>query len=144
MAGQLAQATSVAPLAAAGMARLLATAALTVFPHDAHAEPVGPTPATRPRSPSAAAWPTDIEAHADQDVSVADIAGAAGVTPRALQYAFRWHVGTTPLGHLRTVRLDLVHRDLPAAPRSGRTVTQQAGRWGFWHPGRFAAQYRAV
>lgn len=51
----------------------------------------------------------------------------------------------TPLGHLRTVRLNLVHRDLRAAgPHAGATVTQLAGRWGFWHTGRFAAQYRAV
>lgn len=157
VAAQLSMATHVSPLAVSGMARLLASVALAVFPNEVEPEPTrtdghdGTLPATVRR---AVAF---IEAHADRDVALSEIADAAGVTPRALQYAFRRHLGTTPLGYLRTVRLDLVHRDLRAggvgigggigasgAPAAGITVTQVAGRWGFWHPGRFAAQYRAV
>jgi AraC-like DNA-binding protein len=144
VAGQLSRATALSPLAVSGMARLLATTTLAVFPNSTQSEPEPPhthdaTPDTVRR---AVAY---IESRADQDIGVTDIAAASGVTPRALQYAFRRHLGTTPLGHLRRVRLDLVHRDLVAAgPTSGATVTQLAGRWGFWHAGRFAAQYRAV
>ncbi|MFG2603554.1 helix-turn-helix domain-containing protein [Streptomyces sp. NPDC048514] len=50
---------------------------------------------------------------------------------------------TTPLAHLRRVRLAHAHHDLVAAdPGTGITVTAIAARWGFHHPGRFAAVYR--
>ncbi|WP_236654312.1 AraC family transcriptional regulator [Streptacidiphilus anmyonensis] len=85
-----------------------------------------------------------IDEHADEDIGLADIARAAGVTPRALQYAFRRHADTTPMAHLRMVRLDLAHRDLLAADPATDTVTEIAARWGFWHPGHFADRYRRV
>ncbi|MFE7167113.1 helix-turn-helix transcriptional regulator [Streptomyces sp. NPDC057616] len=84
-----------------------------------------------------------IDDHADRPITVAEIAGAAHVTPRALQYAFRRHLDTTPLAHLRQVRLAQAHLDLMAGdPTDGATVTEIAARWGFHHPGRFASLYR--
>jgi transcriptional regulator GlxA family with amidase domain len=84
-----------------------------------------------------------IDDHADRPVTIADIAGAAHVTVRALQYAFRRHLDTTPLAHLRRVRLAHAHHDLVTAdPGTGATVTAIAARWGFHHPGRVAALYR--
>jgi transcriptional regulator GlxA family with amidase domain len=76
---------------------------------------------------------------------VSDIAGAARVTARAVQLAFRHHLDTTPLRYLRDVRLSRAHDDLRAAdPCQGQTVTDIAARWGFFSPGRFSAHYRAV
>ncbi|WP_308405175.1 helix-turn-helix transcriptional regulator [Streptomyces sp. B93] len=84
-----------------------------------------------------------MDDHADQPLTVAEIAAAAHVTVRALQYAFRRHLGTTPLAYLRRTRLAHAHRDLQAAdPLGGATVADIAARWGFAHPGRFAALYR--
>ncbi|MFF4186177.1 helix-turn-helix transcriptional regulator [Streptomyces sp. NPDC001691] len=84
-----------------------------------------------------------IDDHADQPVTVAEIAAAAHVTVRALQYAFRRHLDTTPLAHLRRVRLSHAHQALlDADPGKGHTVTEIAARWGFYHPGRFATIYR--
>ncbi|MFE3166081.1 helix-turn-helix domain-containing protein [Streptomyces sp. NPDC059224] len=81
-----------------------------------------------------------IDDHADQPITVADMAAAVHVTIRTLQYAFRRHLDTTPMACLRRVRLAQAHRDLLAAGSgSGATV---AARWGFAHPGRFAALYR--
>ncbi|MFD7713756.1 helix-turn-helix transcriptional regulator [Streptomyces sp. NPDC059786] len=86
-----------------------------------------------------------IDEHAPRDLSVADIAEAAHVSIRTLQCAFRRHLDTTPMNHLRRVRLAHAHADLLAAdPASGVTVTAIATRWGFLQPGRFAAAYRAV
>ncbi|MGN5382482.1 helix-turn-helix domain-containing protein [Streptomyces lasalocidi] len=49
------------------------------------------------------------------------------------------------MAYLRRVRLAHAHRDLLAAdPHSGATVGGVAARWGFAHPGRFAALYRTV
>jgi AraC-like DNA-binding protein len=76
-------------------------------------------------------------------MALSEIAAAAHVTPRALQYAFTRHLQTTPMAYLRRVRLAAAHQDLQAAdPRDGDTVTSIAARWGFAHPGRFATAYR--
>jgi transcriptional regulator GlxA family with amidase domain len=85
-----------------------------------------------------------IEAHPDQDISVADIAAAACVTTRAVQLAFRRHLNTTPTGYLRRIRLDYAHRELLAADPERDTVTAVAYRWGFPSASRFAVHYRAA
>lgn len=81
-----------------------------------------------------------IEGRAGDDLTVADIAAAAGVTPRSLQYAFQQHLGCTPLAYLRRVRLDLVHRSLRTG--SVASVADASVALGFFNPGRFAAEYR--
>ncbi|WP_426569915.1 helix-turn-helix transcriptional regulator [Streptomyces canus] len=130
------------PLIASTAAQHLAAGVLATFPNTAFTDPTSTDrndarPATLRR---ALAY---IDDHADEPLTVADIAEAAHVTVRALQYAFRRHMETTPLAHLRRVRLSHAHADLLAAtPQDGTTVADIAARWGFFHPGRFAAQYR--
>ncbi|MGW6981452.1 helix-turn-helix domain-containing protein [Streptomyces sp. NPDC054932] len=131
------------PLVMDAAARMLAAAVLVAFPSNARPEPVladtrDATPETVRR---AIAF---IEAEPDAEIGLAEMATAAGVTPRALQYAFRRHLGTTPTAYLRRVRLGLAHADLVAADPSRDTVTAIAGRWGFHHQGRFSAVYRAA
>ncbi len=81
-----------------------------------------------------------IEAHLDLPLTVEEVARAAGISPRALQLAFRQHRGTTPLGFWREGRLARAHADLVSGAGS---VTEVALRWGFSHFGRFAESYRA-
>lgn len=83
-----------------------------------------------------------INDNAHHDIRVSDIAAAVNVSPRSVQYAFRRYLGTTPLEHLRRIRLDRVHRELQAADPSVDTVMAIAGRWGFTHPGRFSGLYK--
>ncbi len=53
------------------------------------------------------------------------------------------HLGTSPMGYLRRVRLDHAHQDLTrSSPGDGLTVTAVAYRWGFRSSSRFAAAYR--
>lgn len=82
-----------------------------------------------------------IWAHADQPITLADIASAAETSPRALQEGFRRFKDTTPITYLRNVRLMKAHEDLlnPAKPRS---VSIIAVSWGFFHMGQFSAQYK--
>lgn len=76
-------------------------------------------------------------------MTVADIADAARLSVRGLQLAFRRHLDTTPLDHLRRVRLAAAHEELLRAdPSDGATVTAIAGRWGFGNAGRFSRAYR--
>ncbi|WZH35396.1 MAG: AraC family transcriptional regulator [Microbacterium enclense] len=83
-----------------------------------------------------------IEAHAAESVVLADIAQAARLSPRGLQYAFRASTGRTPMQYLRRVRLDAARADLRSADPSVDTVAAIAARWGFSNLGRFAAMYR--
>jgi AraC-like DNA-binding protein len=133
-----------APLLVANTAHLLAATVLAVFPNTATApsgRPLDRTDATPDTVRRATAF---IDAHAHQDITLADIAAAAHVTPRALQYAFRRHLDTTPLGYLRDARLVRAHRDLLDADPTTTTVTQIAAHWGFLHAGRFAARYQEL
>ncbi|WP_445188007.1 helix-turn-helix domain-containing protein [Pseudonocardia sp. Cha107L01] len=130
------------PLIRGNGARLLAATALATFPNTAVIAPSG-----RDRSDATSATVRRavafIEQHADADISLADIAAAANVSHRAVQFAFRRHRDTTPVAYLRAVRLDHVHRELLAAdPGGGDTVAQIAARWGFYNHSRFAAHYR--
>ncbi|WP_320779036.1 helix-turn-helix domain-containing protein [Streptomyces sp. CRN 30] len=86
-----------------------------------------------------------MEAHAARPLTVGDLAGAVGISVRALQQAFARHRGTTPMSELRRVRLAHAHRELRAAdPTRGATVAEIAHRWGFGRADRFAAAYRRV
>lgn len=86
-----------------------------------------------------------IEDNPGVPVTISEIAEAAGVTTRALQYGFARHLDTTPMAYLRRVRLERAHQELLAAdPASGATISNIARRWGFTNPSRFAAYYRGV
>lgn len=133
------------PLLAAEMARTVAHAALHVFPVVTTADrlprdPTTPAPAAVRRAVA------HMEAHAGEPLPLAEIAAAAGTSVRTLQVGFRTHLDTTPLGHLRRVRLERAREELRAAPPEGdggrTTVAGVAARWGFSNAGRFAAAYR--
>ncbi|RIQ18328.1 AraC family transcriptional regulator [Jiangella rhizosphaerae] len=130
------------PLIAAEMVRTAAAAALATFPNTTMTVAHSPGPGyVAPRALRRAA--AYIEAHAAEPITLSDVAAAAGIGPRALQYAFARHLSTTPLTHLRRVRLERAHRELQAAdPTTGATVAAIAAAWGFSKPSRFAAEYR--
>jgi AraC-like DNA-binding protein len=128
-------------LIASSAARLLVATALATFPNDALTDP---TIEDRTDSHTATLRraTTFVDDNAQRDISIADIAAAAHVTIRAVQLAFRRHLGTTPTAYLRQVRLSHAHRDLVAADPARQTVTAIACRWGFSSPSRFAVYYR--
>ncbi|HEU5470240.1 MAG TPA: AraC family transcriptional regulator [Actinophytocola sp.] len=75
--------------------------------------------------------------------TVADLAGHAGVSERSLHAAFRRQLGVSPISYLRGRRLEQAHDELLHNDSgTGLTVTDVALRYGFAHPGRFAAAYR--
>ncbi|WP_323097467.1 helix-turn-helix transcriptional regulator [Intrasporangium sp. YIM S08009] len=136
-------APGVTPLARDAAARDLAATVLRTFPTTADQ---GPTSADRDDAMASASLSRAldlVEAHTDEPLTLPELAAAAGVTPRALQQAFRRYLETTPSEYVRRVRLDRAHDDLAAGERDdGTTVTDVAMRWGFYHQGRFASAYR--
>lgn len=81
-----------------------------------------------------------MHANLSHPLTVGLIASEAGTSVRTLQGGFQRFKGTTPLGYLRTIRLEAARRALmdDSAPRS---ITDAARRAGFTHMGRFAATY---
>ena len=140
-------AAAAAPLVQAEAFWTLATRLLSTFPNTAvDALRDRPAPGSRGAEPAtvrrAVAF---VDANAHLPIGLADIADAARLGARALQYAFRRYRGCTPLQYLRRVRMAGAHRDLQAAdPLAGDTVAAVAARWGFAHPGAFAVDYRRV
>ena len=63
-----------------------------------------------------------LDTRAAEPIGLTEIAAAAQLSPRALQAAFQRHLGTTPLGHLRAVRMSRVYADLQAV-RTGYGYT---------------------
>lgn len=83
-----------------------------------------------------------IREHADQPISLGDLAAVGGVTGRSLQFTFRRYRGCCPMEFVRRVRFESVRRELLRAD-DHTTVTSAAMRWGFSHLSRFAGEYRA-
>jgi AraC family ethanolamine operon transcriptional activator len=69
---------------------------------------------------------------------VFDLCRELGVSERTLHYAFREVRGLSPMAYFRAVRLNAVRQELKAAPDTA-AVHAIARRWGFGHPGEFAA-----
>jgi AraC-like DNA-binding protein len=97
-------------------------------------EPVLPSDLVR-----ALAW---LRSRLGDPVDLEALAAAAGVRPRTLEAHFRRHLGTTPLGALRRMRLAHARRELERGARA--SVTEVALASGFGQLGRFAGSYRAL
>ncbi|WP_194922978.1 helix-turn-helix transcriptional regulator [Catenulispora pinisilvae] len=83
-----------------------------------------------------------VSAEEEATWTIPELAGAVGVTVRALELGFRKELGKTPREFVREQRLLRAHDELLRAHSGdGTTVTGVAGRWGFWHAGRFATWY---
>jgi AraC-like DNA-binding protein len=130
------------PLVAAQLTRRLAAAAFETFPSTMLAS-------RRRMPPDHAAPPVVrraidvIEANADRDTTLSEIADASGISARGLQAAFLRHRDMTPSAYARRVRLDRAHRELAAADPADRdTVHSIPARWGFDDRRRFAAEHQ--
>jgi transcriptional regulator GlxA family with amidase domain len=128
------------PLAMRHMEELLLTGLLRAQPSSysdlLESRPRAAAPATIRRAV------TMIEERAAEQLTVAAIASAGGISVRALQDGFRRYLGTTPRAYLHEVRLRHARVELTGADPASTTVTRVAARWGFLQPGRFAGQYR--
>lgn len=84
-----------------------------------------------------------IQRNARGQVTIADLAAAAGVSARSLYGGFRRWRNSTPMSYLRRVRLDLARKELQRIAREGGKITQVAGNCGYEHLSRFSRDYRA-
>ncbi|MBF4613878.1 AraC family transcriptional regulator [Curtobacterium sp. VKM Ac-1376] len=118
------------------LTRFAANGLLTAIPHWPVEQPAQQTPASS-RFARAEAF---LLEHAAEQITVADVAEAAGLSVRGVQAAFNRHHGTTPLAYLRRIRLLLAREQLQSV--SDRSIAEIARGAGFAHLGRFAGAYR--
>jgi AraC-like DNA-binding protein len=136
--------TEVSPLIAQEMTRLAAAAMLETFPNNTMTVAYTPGPGWVPAAAvrRAAAF---IDAHADQPVTQAQIAAAAGETSRALQNAFQRDHDATPTEYLRRVRLERAHEELrDAEPGSDMSIAAVARKWGWANLAQFVVAYQQL
>jgi len=79
-----------------------------------------------------------------QNVTLADLCEASGVSERRVRSAFYECYQMSPTAYLRVIALNAVRRELVQGPQLRGAVSRAASDWGFWHLSRFAAQYRAL
>ncbi|WP_218509955.1 helix-turn-helix domain-containing protein [Variovorax sp. dw_308] len=120
------------------LAQTLTEAALDCIAPGPRSASVRPGAATRRRILHGAR--EYMRAHVDEPITVPDLCAATGASRRALQYAFEETLQLSPVTYLRVMRLNRVRSELVAQAHA--TVGDIAARWGFWHPSRFATEYR--
>ena len=79
-----------------------------------------------------------------QNVTLADLCEASGVSERRVRSAFYECYQMSPTAYLRVTALNAVRRELVEGPYLRGAVSRAATDWGFWHLSRFAAQYREL
>jgi AraC-like DNA-binding protein len=81
-----------------------------------------------------------MRANADLPITMADVAGAAGMSVRSLARSFQKYRSSAPRVFLRQMRLERAHRML-LLPQTSSSVSKVAFDCGFVHLGRFSKYY---
>jgi AraC-like DNA-binding protein len=108
---------------------------------------VGPQPATANRLRRYAAIRRvrdHLAGHAGLPLRLNDLCEIGGVSRRGLEYVFKDLLGIGANAFVRCHRLHGTRRAILAANSKPGIIKQVALDWGFWHLGRFAADYRKL
>ena len=87
---------------------------------------------------SARAYATSSE----EPLTVERLCRVTGTNQRTLYRAFRENCGVSPKAYLKASGLNQVRKLLRRGPSRAATVSAAANRYGFWHMGQLAADYR--
>ena len=83
-----------------------------------------------------------IKDQPEEVLSVGDLCRIAGASERTLDYAFRERFGLAPAQYMKVLRLNGVQNDLCRLHEPSIKISDIANKWGFWHLGQFAKDYR--
>ncbi|MDE2371439.1 MAG: helix-turn-helix domain-containing protein [Burkholderiales bacterium] len=78
----------------------------------------------------------------DSAPTILELCREIGAGPRKLEHCFAEVLGMSPAKYLRAIRLNGVRRELKRQAQPQAPVADLAARWGFWHQGAFAADYK--
>lgn len=82
-----------------------------------------------------------IHQHMDEHIPVTRLVEVAGTSWKTLVRAFQEYYGLSPKQFMRSLKLHRVYADLSAA-QPEQKVNAIANRWGYWHMGDFAKDFR--
>lgn len=84
-----------------------------------------------------------INDHIDESITLTEMCAVAKVSPRTIQRMFKAHFGLSPKGYIRARRLNEVRHAIQKNKGScNEKISDIANRWGFWHMGQFASDYK--
>lgn len=83
-----------------------------------------------------------IEENSQEPINLRELCLITGVSDRTLRYGFLERYGITPKAFLQSFRLNGVRRELRRVDPASTKISDIANYWGFWHMGKFAADYR--
>ena len=84
-----------------------------------------------------------IKEHDDEMICIKNLCTAANVSWRSLDRAFKEHFDKTPKQYVKCHQLIQVHKAL-LSDQATSIIADVAARWGFWHSGQFAADYKKL
>jgi AraC-like DNA-binding protein len=79
--------------------------------------------------------------HLDQPITMDDVVATVDISARSLFYAFKKHLGASPMTYARRARLDRARQALLTNDPSTTTVTDVAVKWCFFNHGSFSNLY---
>ena len=85
-----------------------------------------------------------IDNSTDSIPKIYDLCRKFPVSKRTLEYAFRERFGATPKKYIKALRLNQVRKMLKQKSSKSERITNIANRFGFWHMGQFASDYRSL
>ena len=87
---------------------------------------------------------TALEETPDQALYIPELCKVIGVSGRTLRVCCQEQLGMSPKRYLLLRRMHLARRALRDSASDITTVTEIATRYGFWHFGRFAGEYKLL
>jgi AraC family transcriptional regulator, ethanolamine operon transcriptional activator len=75
-------------------------------------------------------------------LTVSDLCRIAKASERTLDYAFTERFGLAPAHYMKVRRLNGARNDLCREHEASMNIADIANKWGFWHSGQFARDYR--
>lgn len=83
-----------------------------------------------------------IHTFAGEDFRITDLARQTDVSQRTLEYIFKERLHLSPKKYSLVYRLNRVRSELMNTSADRPVITDIAGKWGFWHMGQFAKDYK--
>jgi AraC family transcriptional regulator, ethanolamine operon transcriptional activator len=87
---------------------------------------------------------TAICDHPEDVLTVSDLCRIAKTSERTLDYAFTENFGSSPALYMKARRLNGARNDLCREHKPTVKIADIANKWGFWHLGQFARDYRGL
>ncbi len=85
-----------------------------------------------------------IEANKTRPIKISELSKSVVLNERTLYRIFHKRFGITPKTYLNRLRLNGVRADLKGSSTRKVKITDIANRWGYWHMGQFASDFKQL